>query len=120
MSAEGLLDNPALFNHGVAVDKFQLAQEYLDNVAKHTVKLKSVIFHVRRMCREELTKYQLLEDCVAAQCVDEVRRIVAQGVSYRDNGGFTHDADKARKVHITTLFSAVHIPTLDCTAMALV
>ena len=97
MSAEGLLDNPALFNGGKIVDKFKLALEYLDNVAKHSVKLKSVIFHVRRMCRDELSRYQLLEDCVAATSADEVRRIVLQGVSYRDNGNYQQDADKARR-----------------------
>jgi len=88
MSAEGLLDNPALFNGGEKVDKFAMAVEYLDNVKLHAVKMKSVVFHIRRMCRDELTQYQLLEDVVAAQSVEEVRRIVMQGIGYRDNGNY--------------------------------
>lgn len=59
MSAEGLLDNPALFNGGVAVDALQLAEEYLDLVERFPTKLKSVVFHIRRMCRELLTSYQV-------------------------------------------------------------
>jgi hypothetical protein len=96
MSAEGLLDNPALFNNGVDVNKLALALEYLDLVALHPVKLKSVIFHVRRMCRDELTQYQLLEDCVAAPSVEEVRRIVLQAQSYQTLGNYQQDAEKAR------------------------
>lgn len=59
MSAEGLLDNPALFNGGVAVDALQLAEEYLDLVERHPTKMKCVVFHIRRMCRELLTSYQV-------------------------------------------------------------
>lgn len=96
MSAEGLLDDPALFNNGVAVDKLALGAEYLDLVAKHPVKLKSVIFHVRRICRDALTQYQLLEDCVAATSVDEVRRIVLQAQHWQTHGNYQQDAAKAR------------------------
>lgn len=98
MSAEGLLDNPALFNNGVAVDKLQLGLEYLAYVDLHPVKLKSIIFHVRRMCKESLSQYQLLEECVAATSVAEVRRLLQQAVSYRDLGNYQQDADKARKM----------------------
>jgi hypothetical protein len=96
MSAEGLLDNPALFNNGKAVNKLALAEEYLDLVQLHPVKLKSVIFHIRRMCRDELTQYQLLEDCVAATTLDEVRRIVQQATAYQKNGNYKQDAVKAK------------------------
>lgn len=64
MSAEGLLDNPALFNGGQAVDALQLADEYLDLAEKHPVKMKSMVFHIRRMCRELLTTYQVFLCCL--------------------------------------------------------
>jgi len=97
MSAEGLLDDPALFNGGTKVDKFQLAVEYLNNVALHPVKMKSVVFHIRRMCSDELTQYQLLEDIVAAKSVDEVRQVVLQGMAYQEKGNYKHDPDKAKR-----------------------
>ncbi len=77
MSAEGILDNPALFNGGVPVDEVGLTEEYIEFAAKHPVKLKSVIFHVRRMCRATLLKYQLLEDLVASEDMLAVRRVIA-------------------------------------------
>ena len=60
MSAEGLLDNPALFapakpGNTQNVDKLDLAMEYLDLVEKYPVKMKCLIFHIRRMCKIELT-----------------------------------------------------------------
>ena len=72
MSAEGLLDNPALFNNGVQVDKIKLALEYLELVQQYPVKIKSVVFHIRRICRDILTKYQLLEECVVATTPEQV------------------------------------------------
>ena len=59
MSAEGLLDNPALFHRGATVDAVQLAEEYLDLVERFPTKMKSVVFHIRRMCRELLTSFQV-------------------------------------------------------------
>jgi len=41
------------------IDKLVLAQEYLDLAEKHPTKLKTVIFHIRRMCKDELTEYQV-------------------------------------------------------------
>ena len=63
MSAEGLLDNPALFlpaTFGMGggkicnVNKLDLAMEYLDLVDQYPVKMKCLIFHIRRMCKHEL------------------------------------------------------------------
>lgn len=99
MSAEGLLDNPALFNGGVAVDKLQLAEEYLQLTRRYPVKLKSVVFHVRRMCKDELTKYQLLEDCLTATSQEQVEEIVQRCRKYqRDPGSFRFDKDKERSL----------------------
>lgn len=91
MSAEGILDDPALFSQTRTkeavgeegeveerVRKLMLAMEYLTLVQLHPVPLKSVIFHVRRICRDAFNAYQLLEDCLAAGGVDEVIKVVQQ------------------------------------------
>jgi len=64
MSAEGILDDPALFarSRGAAADahlpcKLSLAWEYLSIAAEHPTALKSVVFHVRRMAKSELMRY---------------------------------------------------------------
>jgi tRNA-dihydrouridine synthase len=147
MSAEGLLDDPALFvrksngtsnnsnnngngdggvddsagcatdadkkekkkkrkmatdadnNIGVSVpDKLSLAIEYLDLVDKYPVKMKSIVFHIRRICKEEFTKYQLMEDCVACQSAKEVRDIVMKAIHYRDCGDYQYDKEKEKKL----------------------
>lgn len=89
MSAEGILDNPAIF---ATEDLFlrvgrpsalQLAMEYLDCVAAYgPVKMKSVIFHVRRICKKEFEKYSLLEDCISAIDSDQVRLVVQEALDY--------------------------------------
>jgi hypothetical protein len=80
-------DDPALFARSLTApdttstrtttdsspSKLQLALEYLDLVAKHPVKMKSVVFHVRRILKDELTRFQLMEDCVRCQSAEEVR-----------------------------------------------
>jgi hypothetical protein len=93
MSAEGLLDNPALFC-GVAVDPLQLAREYLHLAARHSTKMKSVVFHVRRMLRDLLTSYQLMEECLNASNLEEVAEIVKRLGELRERGDFTPDPQK--------------------------
>eukprot|EP01034_Spumella_vulgaris_P021403 gene21403-27433_t len=97
MSAEGLLDNPALFNGGVAVDKLQLAKEYLTLVALHPVKTKCLVFHIRRMCREELVRYQLLDDCLSAVTAQDMEKVIDEAIKYQTHGGFVFDAHKEKK-----------------------
>ncbi|KAJ1420580.1 hypothetical protein B484DRAFT_453060 [Ochromonadaceae sp. CCMP2298] len=119
MSAEGLLDNPALFSgtQGAGAgtgkgaetaagagpgaeddeDGLALALEYLDLATTHPVKTKCLVFHVRRMARIPLTQYQLMEDCLAANTTEEVRRVIEACIRYRDFGGFSLDSNKARK-----------------------
>ena len=97
MSAEGLLDNPALFNGGQDVDKLQLGFEYLNLAEEYPVKMKSVIFHIRRMCKQELTDFQLMEECVAAESISAVREILQQAQHYRETGSFTFDPQRAKR-----------------------
>lgn len=122
MSAEGLLDDPALFfesrisksssNESNTLEstkkrkldtmslkptKAQLATEYLDLVSRYPATLKTVIFHVRRMCKDELTKYELLEECLSATSIETVRSVVERVVKYESEGGFELDQEKIRK-----------------------
>jgi tRNA-dihydrouridine synthase len=96
MSAEGILDNPALFYGGLAIDCLQLALEYLDLVATYPIKLKSVVFHIRRMCKDILMKYQMMDDCVNASSVDAVRLIIQNIVHFERTGTFVQDPNKAK------------------------
>lgn len=97
MSAEGLLDDPALFNNGHPVEPLQLATEYLDLVDLYPVKLKSVIFHIRRMCKEQLTKFQLMDECINANSIDEVRLLVQNMAHFQKTGNFVQDPKKATR-----------------------
>jgi hypothetical protein len=106
MSAEGILDNPALFlNAGkddtedktVPPDGLTMGLQYLDLVDKYPVPLKSVIFHIRRICKTAFSEYQLLEDCLACTSVAEVREVVEQGVHYSTTGSFVFDPYKEKR-----------------------
>ena len=87
MSAEGLLDNPAIF---LPADqqppKLQLATEYLELVEKYPVKMKSIVFHIRRMCRDELNAFQLMEECVNATNLEQVKDVIRQALIYEKEG----------------------------------
>jgi len=114
MSAEGILDNPALFHTAATTfhnktasitsdisseppHNLYLALQYLDLVDMHPVPLKSVIFHIRRMCKAAFSDYQLLEDCLVCSSVDEVRSVVQQGVAFLTTGGFVFDPYKEKR-----------------------
>lgn len=84
-----------------APTKLSLALEYLELVDRYPVKMKSVIFHVRRMCRHEFTKYQLMEDCVNAKTTHEMREIVIHAMKYDTNEvPFAFDGMKDRRAKI--------------------
>lgn len=85
MSAEGILDNPALFSNNEKNSEVSLriALEYLDCVDQYgPVKMKSIIFHTRRICKNEFEKYNLLEECVSATNIEQVRKIVLEALDY--------------------------------------
>lgn len=89
MSAEGLLNDPTLFSgaiNGTPVnkDKLDIAIEYLDIVDEYPVPIKSVIFHVRRICSAYLEKYQLMVDLIESTDVNQVREIINNALSIRD------------------------------------
>jgi tRNA-dihydrouridine synthase len=90
MSAEGLLDNPALFNNGVPISPIRLAKEYLDLVKQYPVKLKTLIFHIRRMCKDDLNKFQLMEACLSCNNVEEMEKIVRKMEHYHHDPSSFH------------------------------
>ena len=51
------------------VPALQLAREYVALATAHPVPMKTLIFHVRRMAKEQLTRFQLLADVLKASGV---------------------------------------------------
>ena len=98
MSAEGLLDNPAIFdendqNHS----KIELALEYLQLAKTHPVKIKSVVFHTRRIVREDLTAFQLMEEMCACDNIDKIIEIVQKCKHYQQTQSYIFDPEKELK-----------------------
>ncbi|GMH57539.1 hypothetical protein TL16_g02409 [Triparma laevis f. inornata] len=109
MSAEGILDNPAIFLGSMkgasdemlshAADPTNLALEYLQLAKKHPATIRTVAFHTRRMLRDQLNRFQLMADCIASETIEEVEEIVKKVRKYlKDPDSFQYDADKARRV----------------------
>ena len=81
-----------------ANDKLDLAKEYLSLVRSYPMKIRSVIFHIRRMCKDLLVKYQLLEECIACTTVDEVESVLIKCDQYiKDPATFHYDLRKATR-----------------------
>jgi hypothetical protein len=100
MTAEGILDNPAIFSPEFSEkspNTLSLALEYLDLADKYPVAMKSVIFHVRRMCKDDLNRYQLMEEVVASKDINEVRNHILLAVQYTEKGDFVYDSLKEKK-----------------------
>eukprot|EP00520_Triparma_pacifica_P012421 CAMPEP_0118665808 /NCGR_PEP_ID=MMETSP0785-20121206/18840_1 /TAXON_ID=91992 /ORGANISM="Bolidomonas pacifica, Strain CCMP 1866" /LENGTH=398 /DNA_ID=CAMNT_0006559999 /DNA_START=348 /DNA_END=1540 /DNA_ORIENTATION=- len=110
MSAEGILNNPGLFVDSIsdperratlkafASDKINLALEYLDLLKDHPATMRTVAFHTRRILKEPLTEYQLIDDVINAESVEEVRSLVLKCRKYKqDPTLFKFDSEKAAK-----------------------
>ena len=108
MSAEGLLNNPALFAPAIgqpsdALDKLDLAMEYLDLAIQYPVPIKSVIFHTRRICADYLEKYQLMIELVECSSTEQVKVILQEAINIRDRCAttgkeFVKDSKKTARV----------------------
>ena len=104
MSAEGLLDNPAIFSptmHGK--DRLELALEYLELAEQHPAPMRCVIFHTRRIAKQALMAYQLMQECCAATTVAELRGVVERCVKYQADGDFVYDGLKVISQQFTLL-----------------
>lgn len=82
----------------VAADKLALAAEYLDLATAFPVPIRTVVFHVRRMCKDLLVRYQLLDECVGAASVADVRAVLVRVMDYRDHhpAAFVYDTARAQ------------------------
>lgn len=81
-----------------ANDKLALAKEYLSLVRLYPTKIRTVVFHTRRMCKSLLEKYQLMEDCISCSTVDEVDTVLAKIERYtKQPHTFHYDQEKAAK-----------------------
>ena len=79
-------------------DRVKLAREYLSLARRYPVKIRSVIFHTRRMCRDLLNRFQLMEECVASKSIDEIEAVLEKLERYSANPeSFTYDRDKAKR-----------------------
>jgi tRNA-dihydrouridine synthase 1 len=81
-----------------ADSKLTLAREYVHLVLQHPVKIRSVVFHVRRILKEDLLKYQLLEDLLGCEHVDQVQRVLDNVEAYiASPKSFVYDQAKANE-----------------------
>ena len=79
-------------------DKVRLALEYLDLVRQYPATLRTVIFHTRRIIKDDLTTYQLMQECLACSSIDDVEGVVKKIQRYRENpGSFQFDVDRAKR-----------------------
>ena len=82
----------------VANNKIALAREYLTLVRSYPMKIRSVVFHTRRMCRDLLEKYQLMAECIASTSIDEVDAVLTKCERYVNHPEtFKFDQQKAAR-----------------------
>ena len=80
-----------------ADNKLQMAHQYLDLATRYPVKIRSVVFHTRRMLKDLLVQYQLLETCLAAETIAQVRTILQKMEGYQTNpASFVFDKEKEK------------------------
>ena len=84
--------------HEQSEDKTHLALEYLNLVREYPATMRTVIFHTRRILKDELATYQLMEECLACTSVDKVEKVVNKIRHYRANpGSFQFDVERAKR-----------------------
>ena len=91
MSAEGLLNDPALFEDAVCDDKTEerlrkiaLALEYLDLVDAHgnPAGYRSIAFHCRRIAKDALEAFDALDELLDGPDVNAARRVLERCRQY--------------------------------------
>jgi len=79
-------------------DRLSLASEYLQLARKYSTKLRTVVFHTRRMLKELLNQYQLMEECISSKSIDDIQTIINKMYKYqRDPSSFQFDKEKQKK-----------------------
>ncbi len=84
--------------HQVANDKLSLAVEYLKLARQYPTKLRTVVFHTRRMLKHLLNEYQLMEECISSKSIDEILNVIQKMRKYqKDPSLFVFDKEKQTK-----------------------
>ena len=105
MSAERLLNDPALFEDAVCDDqtkerlrKIALALEYLDLVDEHgnPAGYRSIAFHCRRIAKDALDAYDALDELLDGPDVDAARKVLERCRQYC-TGEKNYSEDAAKK-----------------------
>ena len=83
--------------HAAAAAKLPLAYQYLALVDRYPTALRSVIFHIRRICKDLLVRYQLMDTCVNATSLEQLRHDVLGRLAYYQDhpDRFVYDQAKA-------------------------
>ena len=80
-----------------ASDEIKLAKEYLQLTKIYPTKMRTQIFHTRRMCKDLLNNYQLMEECISSQSTSELENILHKIEKYRENPeSFIYDKEKEK------------------------
>ena len=105
MSAEGLLNDPALFEDAVCTDvneerlrKIALALEYLALVDEHgnPAGYRSIAFHCRRIAKDALEAFDALDELLDGPDVDAARKVLERCRQYC-TGEKNYEEDAAKK-----------------------
>jgi hypothetical protein len=79
-------------------NRLALANEYISLVKQYPMKIRSVVFHTRRMCKDLFEKYQLMEECIACTSIGEVDAVLSKCAKYISNPQLFHyDKEKAAR-----------------------
>jgi hypothetical protein len=90
---------PTTVKVGDLLDKeaLALAREYVDLATALPVSIRTAIFHTRRILKDELTRFQLMQDCLDCQSLQDLRVILVQlGRYQQDPSAFVFDQAKAK------------------------
>jgi tRNA-dihydrouridine synthase 1 len=78
-------------------DALAIAREYVDLATAFRVSIRTAIFHTRRILKDELTRLQLMQDCLNCQSLHDIRVILTQLDRYqKDPSSFMFDQAKAQ------------------------
>lgn len=81
-----------------ASDEVGLAKEYLILTKTFPATIRTQIFHTRRICRDILKQYQLMEECVGSKSTADLESVLTKIEKYRkDPKSFTFDKEKEKR-----------------------
>ncbi len=81
----------------IAGNKTNLASEYLDLASVYPTKMRTIIFHSRRILKQELNEYQLMEECISSKSISDIRVVIHKIMKYqKDPSSFKFDLAKAQ------------------------